>query len=54
MKEWGITDPMPFGKHRGVLIGTLIEDETSYISWLLGNTDFRLDEQALAYYEENR
>lgn len=50
-KPLSITDEMPFGKHKGVLVGTLIEEENSYIEWMLDNTDWTLDEEALEYFE---
>lgn len=53
MKLYSILDEMPFGKYRGDLVGTVIEEDASYISWMLNNTDFRLDDAAYAYFKEN-
>jgi uncharacterized protein (DUF3820 family) len=47
--ELGITDPMPIGKYRGQLVGTIIEEDPSYIRWMINNTEWRLDEAALEY-----
>lgn len=52
MKLYGITDSMPFGKHIGDLVGSVIEEDAGYIEWCLSKTDFRLDESALAYLKE--
>lgn len=44
---------MPWGKYSGMLVGSIIEDDPSYIEWALANSDtFRLDESALAYLRE--
>lgn len=46
---------MPFGKYKGELVGTMIEEDPRYVDdFLLGQTDFRLDEQALEYLDECR
>lgn len=44
---------MPYGKRKGDLIGTVIEDDPSYVRWLVENTGLVLDEVALKYLEEN-
>lgn len=49
-----IIDRMPFGKCAGVMVGTVIEDDPSYIEWALANTEFRLSEAALEYLEKNK
>lgn len=49
-----IIDRMPFGKYAGVMVGTVIEDDPSYIEWALANTEFRLSEAALEYLEKNK
>lgn len=48
----GITDTFQFGKYRGELVGTIIEDDPGYIEWMLRDTDHRLDDDALEYLEE--
>lgn len=53
MKELSILDTMPFGKYRGDLIGTVIEEDPRYIYWAINNTDLRLDEQAMKYLKVN-
>lgn len=50
-----ITTPFPWGKHKGTLCGTVIEEEPSYIEWMLEHTEHTehtLTEEALAYLEE--
>jgi uncharacterized protein (DUF3820 family) len=51
--ELSILDFMPFGRYKGELIGTVIEDEPRYIYWAINNTDLWLDEQAMKYLAEN-
>ena len=54
MKERTILDVMPFGRHKGKLIGTVIKEDPEYISWAVNNVDgFVLDDQAVEYLEEN-
>ena len=55
---YGLNDLMPWGRHKGVLIATLIEDETEYVDWLLNRatvatlpSPFRLDQVALNCFE---
>lgn len=53
MKEYDLYDEMPWGKHKGVLVGTVIEEDPRYIRWLLRDSPaFRLSEEALAYLED--
>jgi hypothetical protein len=51
-KELSIVDKMPFGKFAGELIGTIIEDEPTYIFWAINNTDLRIDDGAQKYLSE--
>lgn len=48
-----ILDPMPFGKYRGELIGSIIEDDAEYMTWAINNTALRIDTEALRYLKEN-
>lgn len=52
LHHYGIIDNMPLGQYAGELIGTLIESEPNYIHWMINNTQFRLDEEALDYLKE--
>jgi uncharacterized protein (DUF3820 family) len=45
-------DEMPFGKHKGKALGTVIEEDISYVTWMLEKTDVTLDEDALEYYHK--
>lgn len=47
-----VTDTMPFGKYRGELIGTIMEDDPAYMRWAVENTDIRLDKIAMDYLVE--
>ena len=51
--ELDILDKMPIGKYRGELVGTVIEDDPSYVRWMINNTEYRLNESALEYLGEN-
>jgi hypothetical protein len=51
IKELSFLDPMPVGKYRGELVGTVIEEDPGYVTWLINNTDWRLDEQTLEMLE---
>jgi retron-type reverse transcriptase len=52
MNEHSILDTMPFGKYKGELVGTVIEENSNYIFWALNNTSFRLDNDAQKYFKE--
>ena len=52
MSEFSILDTMPFGKYKGELVGTVIEEDCKYIFWALNNTSFRLDNDAQKYFKE--
>lgn len=52
MSEYSILDAMPFGKYKGELVGTVIEEDSNYIFWAINNTSFRLDNDAQKYFEE--
>ena len=52
MKQLDLLDPMPIGKHKGILVGTVIEDDPSYIRWMINNTDWQLNESAAKYLED--
>jgi hypothetical protein len=43
---------MPIGKYQGTLVGTVIEEDPSYVHWLINNTLWRLNSQALSYLHE--
>jgi hypothetical protein len=52
-KRYDILDEMPFGKYKGILIGTVIEDDPSYMQWAVrAIDDFRLHEEASKYLTE--
>jgi len=46
-------DEMPFGKYKGELIGTVIEDDPQYIYWAINQTSLRIDEPTMKYLKEN-
>ena len=50
--QLSLLDRFPFGKYKGELVGSVIEDDPSYIAWLLDKTDHTLTEAALTYYEK--
>lgn len=50
--KYGLLEKVPFGKRIGVFVGTLIEEDRAYVHWLLDNTDFRLNADALKYLED--
>jgi hypothetical protein len=52
MKQLDIIDPMPIGKHKGTLVGTVIEEDPAYIRWMVDNTDWQLNESAAKYLDE--
>ena len=52
MSEHSILDTMPFGKYKGELVGTVIEEDSNYIFWAINNTSFRLDNDAQKYFKE--
>jgi hypothetical protein len=45
----GLLDKLTFGEHCGSLVGTVIETDPEYMDWLINNTNWRLDDQALGY-----
>ena len=48
-----LTDPMPFGKHKGELVGTIIEeDDGKYIFWVINNTDVQFAKEVYVYVME--
>ncbi len=47
----GLDSEMPFGKHRGTLIGDLIEKEIGYMKWLIRSTDVELDNATFAAFQ---
>lgn len=53
MREHSILDTMPFGKYKGELIGTVIEEDPDYIYYFINNTDFRLDATGEKYLRGN-
>jgi len=53
MREFSILDTMPFGKYKGELIRTVIEEDPDYIYWAINDTDFRLDATGEKYLREN-
>lgn len=53
LEEFDILDTLPFGKHVGELVGSIIETEPRYILWMINNTDLRLNEQTQRYLLEN-
>lgn len=48
---YGLEDKMDFGKYKGVmLIREIIQHDTGYITWLIKNTKFELDNEAYKIY----
>ena len=52
MSEYSLQDTMPFGKHKGKLVGTVIEEDYKYIFWAISNTEFTLDNDAKKYFKK--
>ena len=52
MIKYSIFDTMPFGKYKGELIGTVIENDQKYIFWAIYNTNFKLNDDAQKYLEK--
>jgi uncharacterized protein (DUF3820 family) len=48
----GIYDPVPFGKYKGELVGTVIEDDPKYARWLMNDTDLEFDVESHRYLKE--
>ena len=48
----GLLDEFRFGRYRGQLVGTIIEQYPGYVQWLLDKTDHTLSQAALDYFEE--
>ena len=48
-----LNDEMPFGKHKGVLVANLIEDEPQYMRWFVDNVlKYSLSDEALLLLNE--
>jgi len=49
-----LTDPMPFGKHIGILVGSIMDkkDGPGYIRWAINNTDARFAQAVHDYLKE--
>lgn len=37
----GLDDPLPFGRHLGYTVLTILKDRPQYISWLVANTSVK-------------
>jgi len=46
-----LTDKMTYGKYKGTVIQSIIDDNPSYIDWLIINTGFddKINEECLSY-----
>lgn len=52
MKPFKLNDKITFGKHKGLTIKEIIEDDPSYLEWALDEVDgFELDDAAIAALE---
>lgn len=51
-KQLDVLDPMPIGKYKGSLVGTVIENDPDYVRWMIEKTDWQLNEFAVRYLEE--
>lgn len=48
-----LTDPLPFPKHRGKLVGTVIEEgDSEYIEWLIDAKGVKFLREVYDYLEE--
>ena len=52
MKVLKLDDEMPFGKHKGKQVEDLVEDEPSYIRWLVENANTEFDNETLEALEK--
>ena len=41
--EYKLSDRMPFGKHKGRIIGNILQSDPDYIMWCINNLDFDVD-----------
>lgn len=46
-----LSDKMPFGRSKGTLLGTLVEQDPDYCRWLLG-TDVKIAQEVVDYLEQ--
>lgn len=54
-KPIDIFDPLPFGKYKGELAGTVAENDPEYLAWLIhGEPNLRVTKDLLDYLEECR
>jgi len=53
LKTLALLDSLPFGKHKGEVVGTVIEEDPSYIRWMMENTDLCWEHEVLEYLKEN-
>lgn len=52
MKILKFNELFPFGKYKGQLLEDVIQEDASYITWVIENTDWELDNEAFQFYEE--
>lgn len=52
-KIYGRYDELPFGKHRGRLLVDLINNELSYVQWLVREKVIEIDNEAYEVYKNN-
>jgi energy-coupling factor transporter ATP-binding protein EcfA2 len=52
MSTYSLKTTLPFGKHRGKTVESVIKNEPSYIEWCLNSDTVRMDlnDEAMAYY----
>ena len=52
MKVLKLDDEMTFGKHKGKQVEDLVEDDPSYIRWLVENAGTEFDNETLEALEK--
>ncbi len=50
-KELELDSIMPFGKHKGERIQSILDEEEDYITWLLENTSVKFSSEALIEFK---
>lgn len=51
-KPLELEDPIPFGKHKCELVKHVVEDDPSYIEWMIDNTSVEFEEEVLDLMEK--
>lgn len=51
---YSLEDTFPFGKYKGEQIEDVIEDDPSYLEWVVENDVFNLDEDVIKVLEKKK